>query len=77
MTSIRLQVIEGQQRFLAQAQELLRQRFKKADSALADALYTKKEAEDKANAYARALAEVRAVINFPIDTVNRSLLFIT
>lgn len=36
-----------------------------------------KAVEERANASVGALAEVRTVLNFPFDTVNRCLLFTT
>lgn len=40
-----------------------------------EARHAQKAMEERANASARALAEVQTALNFPIDTVNESLLF--
>lgn len=67
--------MEGQHASLTQAQEYLRQRLERTDSALADAQNAQKEVEEKASASARALAEVRRALNFTVDTVNPSSFF--
>jgi len=71
----RLQILEQQQATMAKTCASLRTQAQAAEKELGEALRLKTEAEERANASARALAEVKAALDFPVDTVNRSLLF--
>ena len=50
--------------------------LEKAEAALEEAHRTTREAQEKAAASGQALTEVRSALNFPVDTVNRALLYI-
>ena len=66
---------EEQQKTMAQAMTQLREQVRHTEAALLEARRQKEEAEEKANASARALEQVRTALTFPVDTVNRSLLY--
>ena len=72
---IRLQLQEEQQANFAKSNTHLRKQLEKAEAELGAAQTARTEAEAKADASARLLVEVRAALSFPVDTVNRSLLY--
>ena len=73
--STRLRVMEEQQAFLAGAMETLRRQLEDTNRDRAQAEEARRVAEEKAKASALALAEIRKVLDFPVDTIHRSLLF--
>lgn len=71
----RLEVIETQLAFLAQAMEVLQKQLEEKEKALVDVEQARKVAEECANQSAWALADVQTALSFLVDNVNRSLLF--
>lgn len=72
---VQLTVLEDQQKVMTQAMTQLREQVRNTEGALLEARRQKEEAEERANASAKALGEVRNALEFPADTVNRSLLY--
>ena len=72
---IQLQVMQEQLAMGHRTHEILRKQLEEKDRELQLAVELRKEAEERAQGSALALVEVRKNLDFPVDTVNRSLLF--
>ena len=72
---ILLRQMEDRQAILNRTNSDLRDRLQKTEDALRTAHRSEEEAQAKANTSGRAMVEVCEALSFPVDTVNRALLF--
>ena len=72
---VRLEITKGQHAMITQVAARLRKELDAEVAAHAEERKARELAEQRANESARALVEVRDALNFPVDTVNRSILF--
>ena len=70
-----LRQMEERQTLLNQTNAHLQDRIGKLEANLREAFLQMTEAQEKANASGKAMEEVRTALSFPVDTVNRALLF--
>ena len=71
----RVKIAEEQQASLIHTAENLRKQVERAELDVSLARMEMEEAKRQADTSARALVEVRTALAFPVDTVNRSLLY--